>query len=92
MASADDSVIFERAASEDRVVVAADTDLGTLLAQRGTKKPSVILFRGVTNRQPANQVEILLANLPAIEQDLLAGAVIAIEPTRLRIRRLPIMP
>jgi hypothetical protein len=34
-----DSQIFERAAAEDRIAVSADTDFGTLLAQRRTSLP-----------------------------------------------------
>lgn len=36
---ADEVVIFERAAAEDRIVVTADTDFGTLLAARTLKSP-----------------------------------------------------
>jgi predicted nuclease of predicted toxin-antitoxin system len=92
LASADDSVIFDRAALENRVIVSADTDFGTLLALRQEQKPSVILFRGATPRRPQDQAALLLANLPAAASYLLQGAILVIEPGRVRVRILPIIP
>jgi predicted nuclease of predicted toxin-antitoxin system len=91
LASAVDALILEHAAREDRIVLSADTDFGTLLAVRQESKPSVVLFRGATPRQPAAQVTLLMANLPQVEADLLAGAIVVIEPARIRIRSLPIL-
>ena len=88
--AAEDHVLFRLAADEDRVLVSADTDFGTLLALRGENRPSVILFRHGTDHRPAIQAEILLANLPTLSEAILEGALVSLEPTRVRIRRLPI--
>ena len=92
MAASRDEEIFEHAFEEDRIIISADTDFGTLLALRAAKKPSVILFRGEIPRRPLRQVELLLANLPNVQQDLNHGALVVIEPSRMRVRSLPIMP
>ena len=87
--SASDSEVFDRAASEDRVLVSMDSDFGTLLAQRRSQKPSVVLLRGAVPRRPERQTALILANLPQVTDDLTAGAVVVIEPQRVRVRRLP---
>ncbi len=91
MAAASDREIFDKAASENRVIVSADTDFGTLLALRQEVSPSVLLFRGATPRKPADQAALLLANLVSIEADLNAGEVVVLEPTRIHVRELPIV-
>lgn len=92
MQAAADAAILDRAAAENRVVIAADTDFGTLLAFRGTAGPSVIQFRTGSTYVPQEQAGILLANLPAIDSSLEAGSVVTIEPGRVRVRSLPIRP
>jgi predicted nuclease of predicted toxin-antitoxin system len=92
MQAAADDEIFARAQQEQRVVVSADTDFGTLLAMLQGKSPSVILFRHGTQRRPEQQVETLLSNLATVEGDLGAGSIVVIEPARIRVRALPLVP
>jgi predicted nuclease of predicted toxin-antitoxin system len=90
MAAEDDEVIFDRAAQEDRILISADTDFGTILALRKTPKPSVILFRLSTHHHPDHQMRLLLANLTDLSVDLERGCIAVFEDTRIRLRPLPI--
>jgi predicted nuclease of predicted toxin-antitoxin system len=85
-----DEDIFERAASEDFVLVTADTDFGTLLARRSTSRPSLILFRGEGSRKPEALAALLLSNLAQLTDALTTGCIVTFEPARLRVRPLPI--
>jgi predicted nuclease of predicted toxin-antitoxin system len=89
---ADDETIMARAVAEERVVVSADTDFGSLLAFSEAQLPSVILFRRGSPRVPEKQGALLLANLLGIEEELRRGAVITFQSGRLRVRRLPLRP
>jgi len=86
----DDIVNF--AAGEDRIVVSADTDFGAILARRQTARPSFVLLRRTQNLSPEAVGGLLIANLPAFEEDLNEGAIVVLTDTVARVRRLPIMP
>lgn len=89
MQASKDEEIFDLALREDRIIVSADTDFGTLLALRETARPSVVIFRRTSGRRPEIQAMLLLKYLPEIEDSLNEGSVVIIEETRLRVR-LPI--
>lgn len=90
LAEAPDVDILERAVADERIVVTADTDFGTLLAQRGTNAPSIILFRSLGRRRPFVQAQVLLLNLPNIADALQTGCIAILEEKRVRLRILPI--
>lgn len=89
MQSAPDEEVFELAVSEDRIIISADTDFGTLLALKQTAKPSVIIFR-CSNKRPQFQLSLLLKNIPNIERFLIKGSVAVFDENRIRVRSLPI--
>lgn len=85
-----DQVIFDRAATDGYTLITADSDFSMLLAARGSSAPSVVHLRHVAELSPAEHLGLLIANLPAILDDLAQGAVVSLSPVRLRVRRLPI--
>jgi predicted nuclease of predicted toxin-antitoxin system len=89
MQSASDDQVFKLAADEQRILISADTDFGTMLALRQANKPSVILFRR-SLRRPDKQIQFLLNNLLNLEQPLREGSIIILEDMRIRVRSLPI--
>jgi predicted nuclease of predicted toxin-antitoxin system len=50
--AATDATVFDRAANDGDVVITADSDFSTLLASRGSARPSVILLRHVAEPVP----------------------------------------
>ena len=88
--NAPDTHILDHAARGRRVVVAADTDFGDLLASQHAAEPSVVLFHRQTGRRPREQAALLLANLSLVEMDLRHGAIVVVEERRVRVRPLPI--
>lgn len=85
-----DDEILEFAAVDGSVIISSDTDFGTLLAFRRARTPSVILTREISTMAVPLLARLLLANLPSIAEALVEGAVVAIGPGGVRVRRLPL--
>lgn len=85
-----DEFILNLAVAQDRIVVSADTDFGTILALRKETKPSVIILRLSQSRRPEQQAALLVKNMPKIATDLNQGSVVVFSDARIRVRRLPI--
>src|SRR4029077_5599240 len=91
LASSTDETVLLRAMTEGRIVITSDTDFGELLAQSGASQPSVILFRRSSGK-PSAEFALLTAVLNHLEvrEALANGAIIVVDPRRMRIRKLPI--
>ncbi len=89
MHAASDEQILEVALSEDRIVVSADTDFGTILATQEASRPSFILFRETNLLVAQDYASTLLPSLPALAIELETGCVVVFRKGLLRVRRLP---
>ena len=90
LGAAEDAAIMDFARSGEWVIVSSDTDFGTLLAAQRATTPSVILTREVSTLRADDLARLLIVNLPAFDEVLKTGAVVAIGPRGIRVRRLPL--
>jgi predicted nuclease of predicted toxin-antitoxin system len=88
--AADDTDILQRAQEDKRVVVTLDADFHALLALTEATSPSVIRIRIERLRAQA-LTNLLLTVVGQCEEDLEQGAVVTVEPNRIRVRRLPLV-
>jgi predicted nuclease of predicted toxin-antitoxin system len=91
MFEAEDAEIIQRAREDGRVVTTLDADFHTLLALDEATSPSVIRIRIERLRAQA-LTELLLGVISECEEELQQGAAVTVEPSRIRIRRLPLLP
>jgi len=90
-AQADDASIMEHARQHGFVVFTHDLDFGSILAATHALGPSVIQAR-TEDPVPATIGELLLAALNEHSDSLTRGALVTLEPEKLRARILPIIP
>lgn len=91
MSTAEDVEIVQRAREEGRVVATLDADFHTLLALDEATSPSVIRIRIERLRAQA-LTNLLLTVITECEKELNQGSAITVEPNRIRIRSLPLLP
>ncbi len=73
-----------------QTVIRDDSDFTSMLAIQGLASPSLILLRSSDHLSPQGQAALLIANLPAVINDLEAGSVVSLSPGHLRVRALSI--
>lgn len=91
MSEAEDAEIIQRARDEGRVVATLDADFHTLLALDEAISPPVIRIR-IERLRAQTLTALLLTVIAECEEDLEQGSAITVEPSRIRIRRLPLVP
>ena len=81
--------IFAKALGEDRIVLTFDLDFGEIVALTRSGSASVVLFR-LVNTTTSFIIQRLDVVLREAGEALLSGAVVVVEDTRHRIRKLPL--
>ncbi|MCD6220476.1 DUF5615 family PIN-like protein [Candidatus Calescamantes bacterium] len=85
-----DEGIIKLARRENRVILTADLDFSFLSFLSRKQFPSVIIFR--LEDETSEHINALLSKyLPIIERQLISGAIVIFEESRVRIRKLPII-
>ncbi|MGA9378363.1 MAG: DUF5615 family PIN-like protein [Phormidium sp.] len=91
LSAAEDAEIIQKAREEERIVVTLDADFHTLLALDEAISPSVIRIRIERLRAQA-LTQLLLRVISECEEELERGAAVTVEPSKIRIRCLPLLP
>jgi len=89
MAAASDEEIADHAMDRGATVATLDSDFAAILARRSAMKPSIIHVR-LQHLHVQAAADLLLRVLPQVADDLEAGAIVAVTPRGLRVRRLPL--
>jgi len=87
-ANSPDAEIVAEAARQDRVILTQDLDFSAIVALGRFAHPSILSLRLSSSR--IEHVNAVLKNaLPMVESELKSGAIVAVEDTRIRSRKLP---
>jgi predicted nuclease of predicted toxin-antitoxin system len=86
---ADDATIMAWASAHGHAVFTHDLDFGTALALTHAGEPSVIQVRA-QRVLPEHVGQMVLASLRQYERELSTGALVVVEPSKSRVRVLPL--
>lgn len=86
---APDRILFAWAVDHQAIVLSHDLDFGHLLALSGESRPSVVQLR-VADPLPELWSNVLVAVLQQHDEELEVGALVTIDPSRRRVRMLPL--
>ena len=86
--SASDMEIMAFAAEHGFTVLTRDLDFGTMLLQLEATRPSVIQIRA-NPADPSGTGDQVVRALRALEPELASGALVTVDPKRVRARLLP---
>jgi predicted nuclease of predicted toxin-antitoxin system len=86
---ATDATIAATAKSESRIVVAGDTDFANALRFPPGSHPGIVVLRLPNAWTPAERAERLTSVLDTGVLAALAGAIVIVEPTRVRVLSVP---
>lgn len=90
LGEATDDVVLAKAIEQGAVLISADTDFPEIVALSGAASPSILYLKGRYPVDPKALAVLIHNQVEHLAEALAAGAVVAIDGLRLRIRRLPI--
>jgi len=91
MSTAKDAEILNYTAQKDMILITQDLDFSALLALSGKSHPGVITLR-LKFPSPENVNKSLKKLLDSQKEKQIKGSIIILEETKIRFRKLPILP
>jgi predicted nuclease of predicted toxin-antitoxin system len=88
LSAAPDTEIFRYATSENRHVLTADTDFGTIAVTSGQKLPSIILLR-IQPSTVEEDIDLSILAITNLSVEIESGCVVSVQRTGMRVRILP---
>ena len=80
-----DAAILARATAEQRIVASGDLDFANALRFPPGSHPGIVVLRVPDDWPAQRKAERLLAAMQEVDADRIAGAIVIVEPLRLRI-------